>query len=232
MNRLFEDFFPPHVSVYITSREIDFKLEDTSIPFSRAQKLYWNAQDLPSNIAQIHQVHGDRIVCVDDYQSCQHGILADADGLVSQLNKCVLAVRTADCLSVFFYDMKRDVIGVCHAGWKGTKEQINVKVLNSLKDNFGSNVKDVRVAFGPCIRTKSYEVGKEFMEHFPQEVKNTDGKFYFDLAGANRRQLLQCGVLADNITDCGIDTFADQNYFSYRKEGQSAGRILSIIYKN
>jgi copper oxidase (laccase) domain-containing protein len=46
---------------------------------------------------------------------------------------------------------------------------------------------------------------------------------------ANRHQLLAAGVLPRNIFDCKTCTFCGKNYFSYRRDKEKAGRMLSII---
>ena len=72
-------------------------------------------------------------------------------------------------------------------------------------------------------------VGASF---FPKETIERDGKLFFDLIAANKRQLSHCGVLEKNILDCQRCTFCDTQYFSYRREGKDAGRMLSLIMLN
>jgi len=55
-------------------------------------------------------------------------------------------------------------------------------------------------------------------------------KHFFDIAGENAEQLLAAGVASKNIYDCGICTSCrNAEYFSYRKEKDAAGRMLSVI---
>jgi copper oxidase (laccase) domain-containing protein len=53
---------------------------------------------------------------------------------------------------------------------------------------------------------------------------------HVDLAAANRRQLLALGLHGDKIRTLGLCTVcrADQ-FFSYRREGEQAGRMLAFI---
>jgi copper oxidase (laccase) domain-containing protein len=79
-------------------------------------------------------------------------------------------------------------------------------------------------AIGPLIRQQSYEVGSEFVERFiDADAENgrfflpssRDGHAMFDLGGFIRMRLEGAGIAL--IDDLGIDTYADQRCFSYRR---------------
>jgi copper oxidase (laccase) domain-containing protein len=55
------------------------------------------------------------------------------------------------------------------------------------------------------------------------------GKIFLDLAQANLLQLQKSGVKEKNIYDCGMCTSCQQDFFSYRRDGQNAGRMMSVI---
>ncbi|HEX7253770.1 MAG TPA: laccase domain-containing protein, partial [Thermoanaerobaculia bacterium] len=60
----------------------------------------------------------------------------------------------------------------------------------------------------------------------------TEGRFFLDLAAANRAQLVASGVSSAAIqthpgcTRCGGDRFA-----SYRRDGAEAGRMIALIVR-
>lgn len=206
---------------------MDFCLNSADDPFTPAQKNYLEL--IPGlrtgDIANVKQVHGKKIITVREPGSGT----VEADGLVTGRAGLPLVVRTADCLPVFLYDEGTPAVGLVHAGWRGTKEQISVEAVKAMVTEFNTKPKNIKAAFGPCIRAPRYEVGREFLEHFPREVTQENQKYNFDLALANRHQLLDLGVLPENMYDCRTCTFDDHNYHSYRRDGQAAGRILSII---
>ena len=69
-----------------------------------------------------------------------------------------------------------------------------------------------------------------FKSNFPFGLINRDGNLYLDIALINTRQLTSCGVKQDNIFDPKLCTFSEnKDYFSFRKEAQSAGRLISVI---
>ena len=147
-----------------------------------------------------------------------------------------LLVLTADCLSIFLCaakDGKASWISFIHAGWRGTKENIAQQAFILLMKRSRCAAKDIHVAFGPSIGAKNYEVGEEFRRIFPESsLRSNKGKLYFDLAGENKRQLLEAGADQKNILDAGVDTFSDPNFYSFRREKEAAGRMISFILKN
>jgi copper oxidase (laccase) domain-containing protein len=44
-----------------------------------------------------------------------------------------------------------------------------------------------------------------------------------------RRQLAELGVRDEDVSDSGVCTCCDRNYFSYRRDGAAAGRMVSLL---
>ena len=72
----------------------------------------------------------------------------------------------------------------------------------------------------------------EFQEYFPEEILFRDGHYFLDLQKVNKNILTAAGIPEQNIHDCGICTCCDHNYFSYRREGETAGRMISLLMIN
>jgi hypothetical protein len=186
------------------------------------------------NLICAKQVHGSEVVVVTeehrgkgafDYNLAING----TDAFITNRKNLALAIFSADCLAVSFYDSKNSAIGMAHAGWKGSKEGICQKVVKEMKNNFGTLPQDLYVAFGPAIRKCCYEVGDEFNQHFPGKVAKRLDKFYLDLAEVNKSQLLNCGLKEKNIFDTLACTSCRiKDFYSYRQEGSSCGRIMSV----
>jgi copper oxidase (laccase) domain-containing protein len=102
---------------------------------------------------------------------------------------------------------------------------------------FGSRPQDLHVALGPAIRECCYEVGPEVVRElaplFPEwPAPEKPGKRHVDLVGANRRILKVAGVSASRIYDCGRCTHCEAQYFfSYRREPQNPGRMVSSVVR-
>jgi len=181
----------------------------------------------PERFRSVEQVHGDKIILVDGSSPSMNEA---ADGLVTKERGLALGIRTADCVPLFFFDPETPAVGICHAGWRGAKKGIIFRVLDIFRDYFSSDRSSIRVALGPAICERCYEVGAEFQGYFPGFVRREGGRYFFDLGRAVRTQLLEAGIPASALpappfcTSCSVDQF-----FSARREGLETGRFLSAI---
>lgn len=188
-----------------------------------------------SSLICAKQAHGRHIQYVTesnkgsgalDYDSS----FADTDGFFTDKKGVPLAVLTADCLSVFIYDPKRPAIALLHAGWRGSEQNICAEGVRAMQERFGSQPHRMFAGFGPSIRCCCFEVEKDFKSNFPFGLVNQGGRIFMDIALVNQRQLVSAGVREENIFDPKVCTFSDNdNYFSFRKEAQGAGRLISVI---
>lgn len=156
--------------------------------------------------------------------------LSDTDALITDKRNIPLAVFTADCLSIFLYDPITPAVGLIHAGWQSTKENITTKTIKLMQEKFNTNLCALYVGFGPAIRDCCYEVGQEFSGYFIQGLIKRNNCHYLDLVGINKQRLLYLGVKENNIFDSKVCTSCrNREFFSYRKEGDSCGRMISVI---
>ncbi len=182
----------------------------------------------------LRQVHGDHIVTLEDPELfIKPGFYPQesADGAITKVPGLSLLVFSADCLSIFF--LAGEWIGLAHAGWRGTKSNIALKMLKLISKRSGVPASKVCVIFGPRIGADAYAVGEEFAGHFPKEsLHRRKGKLHFDLGSENKRQLQEAGASHYNLLDHGICTVQQNaDFYSFRKEGDQAGRIISFITK-
>lgn len=180
-------------------------------------------------LARLQQVHAGRTarICAKTDLSRE---IPGADAAVTDAAGIALSVRTADCLPVLFYDPENEAIGAAHAGWRSTKERICPGVIGTMKSAFGTDPSKLIIGFGPALRQCCYEVNSEFLVHFPGSIVKMAHKYYFDIVGENAGQLISAGVSSKNIYDCGICTSCmNGDFFSYRREKDAAGRMLTVI---
>lgn len=150
------------------------------------------------------------------------GGFPEGDWLFTRKEKTALLIRTADCMPVFFYSKTEPLLGIIHAGWKGTAAGIVPKVLDSLGDDLSS----AEFFLGPCIRRDRYEVQTDvssLFENYPEAVSEKDAKIWLGLEYVLKNQLNE-----RSFTDSEICTFDDPLYFSHR--GKDKGRNWNIIY--
>lgn len=160
-----------------------------------------------------------------------------ADALISREGKILLAVKTADCLPLLIGDKKTGIFAAIHAGWRGTLSRVTELTFQDLKKRFRVDPRTCLAALGPRACGACYEVGEEVAEPFRAKfdyadwiLKRTKEKWFLDVKEANVQQLLSSGVLQKHIfsTDqCSIHN--KDLFFSYRREGDETGRMLSVI---
>ena len=190
------------------------------------------------------QVHGDRILYVDQ-QYRGSGLLRQpmvegVDGLITDKKRVALVTFHADCVPLFFLDPVKEVIGLAHAGWKGTLLKIGGSMIRRMKDDFGSDPQDILVGIGPSIGPCCYEVGPDVYEPFLKGFRRAAGsvvlkaampeKRYLDLWSANEEILLQEGVTRNHITTTDICTKCHPDYYhSHRHAGNKRGLQAAFL---
>lgn len=160
--------------------------------------------------------------------------LADTDALVTQLPHVCIAVKTADCVPVLLFDPVHAVAAAIHAGWRGTLQQIVRLTVETMQQQMGCLPENMVAAIGPAISAEVYEVGEEVWCNFdPRFLRENrqPGKRLLDLREANRAQLLEAGVPAQNIglhaEYCSYKQ--PEMFYSARRDGAKTGRMASGI---
>jgi polyphenol oxidase len=173
----------------------------------------------PGNLAAIQQVHSAEVLVARDL-----GMNGTGDALISRTGGIVAGVRTADCLPILLVDPVHRAAGAVHAGWRGTVQNITANAVAAMSAQFGTNPRDLEAAIGPGIALCCFEVGPEVAREFGPW--DSESKTHLDLQKANLERLRSAGLrtihVADSCTFCGA-----QQFFSYRREGEKAGRMIS-----
>ncbi|MBP2639932.1 MAG: laccase domain protein [Firmicutes bacterium] len=217
---------------------------DYPVKVQTNRQLFCNAVGVNyRSVVSAQQVHKDTIAIVTQADAgkgvdCYADALCETDALVTANPDIPLLLLYADCVPVLFFDPVQRVIGVAHAGWKGTVAQIAVKTLTTMQECFGSRSADCLVGIGPSIGPCCYEVDDGVINplragfHDWEDVAAIHGerRWMLNLWEVNRRQLLENGVLAANIAVAEVCTSCNNElFFSYRAEGGCTGRIGALI---
>jgi YfiH family protein len=190
----------------------------------------------------LNQVHGKDVVVVDDIKKI-HGIqnLPKADGIVTNLKNVAIGIITADCAPIIFYDEENQIIGACHAGWKGAKlgiAQETVKKMQAL------GAKDIRAIIGPMIQQYSYQVSIDFYNEFLLETRDNlrffketvdPIRWNFNLPNYVESKISLGGVI--DVENLMIDTYTNiQKYYSYRRfchnNEENRGKNIAVVCIN
>lgn len=183
----------------------------------------------------VRQVHSSRVVHVGregigaGSESYASG-LGDADAMLTQQAGAVLCVLTADCVPVAVYGGSPPAVALIHSGWKGTCEEISGAALDEMGRRFGTDAKELRVTLGPGIRRCCYRVDEERASSFSDKFGAGSVRgLNLDLFRAIRITLTERGVTEERITDTGICTMCDKDYFSFRRDGVT-GRQAALLW--
>ena len=201
------------------------------------RKIITDYYNLPKkNLITLNQTHSNKVVIINNFQNQKK---YNYDGIVTKNKNIVLGILTADCAPVLFYDSSNNVIGACHAGWKGSLDGIIKNTINAML-SLGSMKNKIKCAIGPCIESDSYTVGSDFYKKFIQkDIKNR----LFFIAGKNKKykfclknyiinELIKLNI--GSIYSINIDTYNSEHlFYSYRrslhKKENDYGRMISTI---
>lgn len=164
----------------------------------------------------------------------------EIDGLITNEPEVTLVTFYADCVPLFLVDPVHKAIGLSHAGWRGTVNQIGNKTLALMHQNYGTMPEDVIAAIGPSICVDCYEVSKEVVNEFQEKLgeeitkacsyqKDKD-KYQLDLWKANQFILQKAGVKEENISISNICTCCNPTLlFSHRASKGLRGNLAAFL---
>jgi YfiH family protein len=176
----------------------------------------------PPGITVTKQTHSAIVL---DAAGRRGEIIGEGDAIISNQPGVAIGIRTADCVPILLVDVANRTIASIHAGWRGTVRGIARATILELERRMGVEARDLRAAIGPSIGVCCYEVGPDVAQQFNMDV---NGRVHLDLAALNEQQLREAGVRdiwkSGECTFCGAGRF-----YSYRREGNQAGRMVSYI---
>ena len=209
--------------------------DDPAAVQTNVQRIF-GALNLDADTAcTVWQVHSADVVIADERAPGRRW-LARADGMVTDKVGLPLTMRFADCVPILFHDPVKQVIGVAHAGWRGTVGEVTRRTVETMQAAYGCDPADVQAAIGPSIGPDHYQVGSEVIEAAQQTFGTTegiihqadDGTSYFDLWEANRLALLRAGVRQIEIAGMSTADHTDE-FYSHRAEHGKTGRFCAVI---
>lgn len=192
----------------------------------------------PKDAVKSKQTHSDITIFADSSYGGE-GILKEqrfqeADGLITNEKNLAILIFFADCVPVLIADKKKKIIAAIHSGWKGTYKNIVGKAVCQLITDFHCNPEDLLCAIGPCISVCHFEVSEELFSDmtalYGEDIgKIEDGKYYLDLKKTVKKQLLQHNIPSSQIVISDQCTVCNSDLYSYRREGEKAGRMAAFI---
>lgn len=193
-----------------------------------------------SNFTFAKQVHGANVkIITEEFRGRgaieQETAIDNTDAMITAVPNICLTVLSADCVPILFYDPRKRVVGVAHAGWRGTAQLIAKKTVRMLKEEFNCQPSDILVGIGPSIGPCCYEVGEDVIFQMERvlgegqiyiEKGPVEGKGFLNLWEANKRQILEEGIPEGNIEIAKVCTYCNAGlFFSGRYGKGKTGRF-------
>ncbi len=181
------------------------------------------------------QVHGTTVIHVKQPRRLEsphiHGdiLLTDRPGIT-------LMMRFADCVPILLHDPIKKIIGIVHAGWKGSVERVAEKSIVAMQKGYGSNPADIIAGIGASICSEHYLVRKDVRDHAAGHIAHLldevflekNGQLHLDLWKLNEIILRESGVkkiqVSNQCTACDLE-----EWYSHRAQAGSTGRFAAVI---
>ena len=195
------------------------------------------------NLCRPKQTHTDKVARIEEGDEGIYNPKFDnVDGLVTNQREKALILSFADCTPLLFYDPVKKVIANSHSGWKGTMQEIGVRTVEKMQQEYGCDAKDIICCIGPHIRKCHFEVDKDVRDMFYEKFKHLENrediiqynqeknKYYIDTTAINKQILQIAGLQKKNIIDSNICTVCNWDIcHSFRTEKDLSGRAVSMM---
>jgi len=194
-------------------------------------------------LSQVHGVAARELTGEEDREAVVREV---GDITVSRAPGVACGVRSADCATVLLADRRSGAVAAVHSGWRGTvlgaaaqgvAELRRLARLARLAHLAGSE-EDLVAAIGPHIEACCFEVGDDVAAQLAgcspageaAVIRGEGARPHVDLRRVLRAQLVAVGIADAAIEDVPGCTVCDPaRFFSYRRDSQRSGRLLSAI---
>ena len=217
----------------LTSSFIDFSdkisgtrsLFDLNTKYQHRQIIAENIGFSPEMLAVPEQIHSAEIIYIDT-----PGEYIGTDGLITDNPEIILIIKVADCVPVYIYEPRSQLIGLVHSGWRGTADGIVSNAIRKIL-KMGANKKEVNIFLGPAICFCCYEVDMDVADNINKNAKRKmkNGKWKVGLREHIYIQLTKMGIPSKNIMISDICTFQSSDCHSYRRDGEKSGRMYAFM---
>ena len=183
-------------------------------------------------LARLKQIHSNIVHEVGNNEFPSEP--PEGDAAETSLRGVAIGIMTADCVPILIADGRGRRVAAAHAGWRGTAQAVVRKTVEFMASRDGISAGDLSAAIGPHIGVCCMEVGEEVVDRFsqPEIIERQPGwtKPHLDLGKANRLQMIAAGMPPERIQVSTLCTRCRGDMFhSYRRDGNRAGRMLSLI---
>lgn len=199
---------------------------------------YQLSDDIGSYV-ECEQVHGSSVEIVTEIPQERSVCKPACDGLVTHLRGVTLLIKHADCIPIFIYDCQKQIIGLLHSGWRGTKQKIVSHAIRTMSAIYNSKPSTIFIGIGVGAQQCCYyfEKGWDHEELLLQNawknfIKRHGNRYYLDMPGFIKISAMDVGIPETNIEIMPHCTICDARFHSWtrqRKDGEQSKNGVSII---
>ena len=179
---------------------------------------------------ELRQVHGDAMLFDPPPADPDTASALEADGMTAASPGRALMIKTADCQPILLADASGRYIAALHAGWRGNRCNFPGSGAARFCARYNLSPRDVFAVRGPSLGPAFAEF-VNFDTEWPDEFRPwfDERRRCMDLWSLTRHQLEQAGIPRENIYGLDFCTYANPNFYSYRRN-RACGRQASLIW--
>ena len=184
-------------------------------------------KDFNVKLSILKQVHGNCAVdaCINDEE------LSEADSFFTTDDRMALAIKTADCIPILFFNTQNMFLGAIHSGWRGLELEILKSTLDEAILQKKSVINEFKFIVGPHINKDNYETDSEIYNKFPQDFSDqitSSTKRNLNLKKILENQFINSGIKKSQTLWINHNTFGSNHFFSHRSNDK--GRNFNVIF--
>jgi hypothetical protein len=229
--------FPNQIHSGITLTQINTNPIGTSFAVSKvgkkysvesiqiAQQNFSTTLGIQRNRLQfLEQIHSDTIHIVNEWTPNLSG-----DAVITSSKNLVLCISVADCVGITLYDTENQLIAGIHSGWRGTVKNIVGKTIQTMKNEFNTKPSKLLAFISPSASKEKYIVQNDVSSLFDSKyVCTIDSNIHLDVQKNVFDQLVETGVQLHNIECDNSCTISNNQFHSFRRDGEMFG--LNVVY--
>lgn len=185
----------------------------------------------------LNQTHATDHVNITTAHDVPAAFTRQGDFITTNQPQLGIGIVTADCLPVIAYDPLHHAVGIAHASWKSSAQQILLRMLEQMNKQYHTQPAMVTIWFGPSARPCCYEIQSDFLHHFQQfddidcAIRTENKKTYFNLPTFNRLLLERYGVPLSSINmNYNLCTICNEQFCSARRSKNNPERQISLTW--
>ena len=173
------------------------------------------------------QSHSTTHIAID-----KHSDLFEGDATSTRSSHTVCAILTGDCLPILLCNQQGTEVAAIHAGWRGLLDG----VIQSTVRELNCHPNELMAWLGPCIGPVAFklnaDIRQQFINNHPAWAEgfvSHDDSWHGDLHALANIMLNHLGI-NQTYQDNRCTYQHPDLFYSYRRDGQSSGRMAHLIW--